>query len=124
MFLGKKEKALMNVIFAAASGAPGGQCLVSPAELLSRIPYKLDFRECDLEETLNKLMLDNYFRYEKARKLNGDFLYVITLRDNGISYLRDMEIARRKFAIRLAIAIVLAIFASLIKFIVSAILGK
>ena len=70
MVLGKKEKVLMNVVYEAASGTAGGQCLISPVELLSRIPYKVDFREGDLEETLNKLMLDNYFVYEKAKKLN------------------------------------------------------
>lgn len=123
MVLGKKEKVLMNVVYAAASGAPGGQCLISPVELLSRISYSVDFREGDLEETLNKLMLDNYFVYEKAKKLNGDLMYVITLKDNGISYLRDKEVSRRKLIIRIALTIVIAALSFSIKFILEAIFG-
>ena len=123
MVLGKKEKVLMNVVYAAASGAPGGQCLISPVELLSRISYSVDFREGDLEETLNKLMLDNYFVYEKAKKLNGDLMYVITLKDNGISYLRDKEVSRRKLIIRIALTIAIAALSFSIKFILEAIFG-
>ncbi len=123
MVLGKKEKVLMNVIYAAASGAPGGQCLISPVDILSRISYKVDFREGDLEETLNKLMLDNYFVYEKAKKLNGDLMYVITLKDNGISYLRDKEVSRRKLAIRIALTIAIAALSFSIKYILEAIFG-
>ncbi len=123
MVLGKKEKVLMNVVYAAASGSPGGQCLISPVELLSRISYSVDFREGDLEETLNKLMLDNYFVYEKAKKLNGDLMYVITLKDNGISYLRDKEVSRRKLIIRIALTIVIAALSFSIKFILEAIFG-
>lgn len=123
MVLGKKEKVLMNVIFAAASGAPGGQCLISPVEILSRISYNVDFREGDLEETLNKLMLDNYFVYEKAKKLNGDLMYVITLKDNGISYMRDKEVSRRKLAIRIALTIAIAALSFSIKYILEAIFG-
>ncbi len=123
MVLGKKEKVLMNVVYAAASGSPGGQCLISPVELLSRISYSVDFREGDLEETLNKLMLDNYFVYEKAKKLNGDLMYVITLKDNGISYLRDKEVSRRKLIIRIALTIAIAALSFSIKFILEAIFG-
>ena len=123
MVLGKKEKVLMNVIYAAASGSPGGQCLISPVDILSRISYSVDFRESDLEETMNKLMLDNYFEYEKAKKLNGDIMYVITLRDNGISYLRDKEVSRRKLAIKIAITIVAAALSFSIKYILQAIFG-
>ena len=113
----------MNVVYEAASGTAGGQCLISPVELLSRIPYKVDFREGDLEETLNKLMLDNYFVYEKAKKLNGDLMYVITLKDNGISYLRDKEVSRRKLAIRIALTIAIAALSFSIKYILQAIFG-
>ena len=93
MVLGKKEKVLMNAVYALASGQDGGRCLIEPAKLLAKIPYKVDFRESDLEPTLNQLMLENYFSYEKVKKLNGDVMYVITLKDNGNSYLRDRQVA-------------------------------
>ena len=123
MVLGKKEKVLMNAVYAEASGTPGGKCLISPAKLLTDLPYSVDFRESDLEETMNKLMLDKYFTYEKAKKLNGDLMYVITLKDNGISYLRDRQVARRKLVVRIIIAAAIAAFSFSIKSILTAIFG-
>ena len=123
MVLGKKEKVLMDVVYEVASVSAGGQCLVSPIELLEKIPYKVDFRESDLEETMNKLMLDNYFAYEKARTISGDLRYVITLKDNGISYLRDKEVSRRKIALRIALTIAIAALSFSIKYILEAIFG-
>jgi hypothetical protein len=123
MVLGKKEKALMNVVYKAASGSSSGQCLVSPADLLLKIPYKLDFRESDLAETLNQLTLDGYFIYEKAKKTNGDPMYIITLKDNGISYQRDKVVARRKLAFRIILTILIAGLSFSIKYILQAIFG-
>lgn len=123
MVLGKKEKVLMDVVYEVASVSAGGQCLVSPIELLEKIPYKVDFRESDLEETMNKLMLDNYFAYEKARTISGDLRYVITLKDNGISYLRDKEVSRRKIALRIVLTIAIAALSFSIKYILEAIFG-
>ena len=42
-------------------------------------------------------------------------MYVITLKDNGISYLRDRQVASRKLAFRIAITVILAIFSFSIK---------
>ena len=123
MVLGKKEKVLMNAVYESASGQDGGRCLIEPVELLSKIPYKVDFRESDLEPTLNQLMLENYFSYEKVKKLNGDEMYVITLKDNGISYLRDRQVARRKLILKIAIAIVVAAISFSFKSILNAIFG-
>lgn len=123
MVLGKKEKVLMDAVYSAASGEAGGKCLISPVDILSAIPYNVDFRESDLEENMNKLMLDNYFTYEKAKMLNGDLMYIITLKDNGISYLRDKQVARRKLIIRIIIAAAIAAFSFSIKSILTAIFG-
>ena len=70
MVLGKKERVLMNVIYKEASASSNGQCLISPLDLLLKLPYKVDFRESDLEETMNQLSLENYFEYEKRHKLS------------------------------------------------------
>lgn len=113
----------MDAVYSLASGQDGGRCLVEPVELLAKIPYKVDFRESDLEPTLNQLMLENYFSYEKAKKLNGDTMFIITLKDNGISYLRDRQVSRRKLAIKILIAIVVAAISFSFKSILNAIFG-
>lgn len=123
MVLGKKERVLMDVIYKEASVSSSGQCLMSPVDILSKIPYKVDFREADLEENMNQLMLDNYFDYEKAKKTNGDLMYIITLRDNGLSYQRDKLVARRKLITRIALTIAIAALSFSFKYILEAIFG-
>lgn len=123
MVLGRKEKVLMNVVYKQASRSANGQCLITPFDMLSRIPYRVDFRENDLEETLNQLVLDNYFEYEKAKKSTGDLMYCITLKDNGISYLRDKAVSKRKLIFRIVTAIILASLSFSIKYILTAIFG-
>lgn len=123
MVLGRKEKVLMDVVYNYASHSVNGQCLVSSMDMLSKIPYKIDFREDDLEQTLNQLVLDDYFNYEKAKKNNGDIMYIITLRDNGISYQRDKAVSRRKLIFRIITTIIFASLSFSLKWILQAIVG-
>ena len=123
MILEKQEKKLMDIVYELASGTSNGQYLVTPQELLERITFKVDFRESDLETNLNRLMLDNYCSFEKAKKANGDMMYLITLKDNGISYLRDRQVARRKAVTRIIVTILIAALSFSIKSILQAIIG-
>ena len=111
----------MNVIYKKASRSQNGQCLVTPLELLSKIPYGVDFKESDLEEVLNQLTLDSYFECDRARTSSGEPIYCITLKENGISYLRDRKVSRRKLLIRVVTAILIAILGFVIKAILDAI---
>jgi hypothetical protein len=115
MVLNKKEKALLNVVYKTAVNK-NGQCLLSPIEILEKIPYKLEFTENDLDKVLNDLSLDNYFSVEKA-KHHGELYYVITLKEKGLSYIRDKKKARRKLYIRILTGILLAIMSYVIKLI-------
>lgn len=121
MVLGKKEKVLMDIIYKQASRSNNGQCLLAPIDLLSKIPYRVDFKESDLDETLNQLVLDSYFDCERARTPSGDMMYCLTLKDNGISYLRDKKVRRRKMIIRIISTILIAALSFSIKFILDAI---
>lgn len=123
MILGKKERVLMNIIYHRASRSPNGQCLVAPLELLTKIPYRISFKENELDEILNQLVLDNYFTCERAKKPNGDTMYIITLRENGISYLRDKKVAQRKLVFRIIVTALIAAFSFSIKYILQAIFG-
>jgi len=111
----------MDVVYKQASRSVNGQCVLSPLDMLSRIPYRVDFRESDLEETMNQLVLDNYFEYEKAKKSTGDIMYIITLKENGISYQRDKMVSRRKLIFRIITTIIIAALSFSIKYILSAI---
>ena len=113
MVLNKKEKAAMNVIYKTAVNK-NGQCLLTPLEILEKIPYKLEFKESDLEKVLTDLSLDNYFGVEKA-KHHGETIYIITLKENGFSYIRDKKKARRKLVLRIITTIAIAILSYLVK---------
>lgn len=120
MVLNKKEKAAMNVIYKTAMNK-NGQCLLTSLEILKKIPYKLEFTENDIDITLNNLALDNYFSVEKAKR-RGEVVYVIALKENGFSYIRDKKTARRKLYIRIITGILLAILSVVVKQIVTALL--
>lgn len=117
MILNKKEKATMNVIYKTAVDEKG-QCLLSSVDILKKIPYKLEYREDDLETVLNELSLENYFSVEKA-KYRGEQIFVITLKEKGYSYFRDKKTARRKLVLRVISAIAIAILSYMIKLLLS-----
>ena len=123
MVLGKKEKVLMDIIYKEAGHTANGRCLIAPIDLLSKIPYRVDFKESDLDETLKQLVLDSYFDCDRAKTPSGDIMYCITLKDNGISYLRDKRVRRRKLIVRIITTILIAALSFSIKFILDAIVG-
>lgn len=121
MILNKKERILMDSIYKIACSA--GQSILTPAELLKTIPYKYDFREEDIEKTLDALKLEGYFEYDRAYK-KDEMVYCIVLKDKGKAYLRDKITARKKLYIRLAITVLCAVLAYLVRIIIGAITGK
>jgi hypothetical protein len=122
MVMNKKEKYLMNGIYAAASQKTG-QCLIAPFELLARIPYTVKFKENDLEPTMEALSLDGYFEYELANK-KGDSVYLITLKEKGMAYEREKKNDRKKIYKRIVTTILFAVLGYVVKVIISAILGR
>ena len=120
MILSKKEKLMMNAVYSIA--APKGQCLATGVELLSLIPYKNDFREEDVEKTLEALKVEGYFEYDKASRKN-ETVYCIVLREKGLSYERDKQKSRRKLIFRLALTVICALLGWAVKEIISAIIA-
>ena len=112
MIFNKKERLLMNAIYSSASAS--GQCLITPLEILSLIPYKADFREEDIDKTLEALKVDGYFAYDKALR-KDETVYCIVLKEKGLSYERDKRTAKRKIIQRVALTIAFALLGYLIK---------
>ncbi|MFA6765785.1 MAG: hypothetical protein WCS45_01880 [Clostridia bacterium] len=115
MVLNRKEKALLNIVYKTAVNK-NGQCLLTPLDILQKIPYKLEFTENDLDKVLNDLALDDYFTVDKA-KHHGEIVYVLALKKKGLSYIRDKKKARKKLYIRIITAILIAIMSFIIKWI-------
>lgn len=122
MLRGKKEKVLMDVIYASASNKTG-QCILSPVEILGKVPLDVEIREDDLEPLFYNLSLEGYFDYEKA-DFKGDAMYLFTLKDKGLSYDRDKRNKRRSLIIKIVSTIAFALLGVLVRFIIGAIIGK
>lgn len=94
-----------------------GQGIFSTVEILKAIPYGVDFRESDLDPTMEALSLDGYFSYEPATR-KGEDVYCIVLREKGVGYERAKKKTRGKIALRIAITVALAVLSYFVKVIV------
>lgn len=122
MLRDKREKVIMDIVYASASHK-SGQCLLSPVEVLQKIPLKISIKEDDLEPLFYNLSLEGYFYYEKA-DFKGDLMYLFTLKDKGLSYDRDKKNKKRSLIIKIASTVAFALLAALVRYIVGVIIGK
>ncbi|NLO64046.1 MAG: hypothetical protein GX095_02220 [Clostridiales bacterium] len=113
---------LMDVIYASAS-SKSGQCILSPVEILQRIPLDIAIHEEDLEPLFYNLSLEGYFDFEKA-DFKGDPMFLFTLKEKGLSYERDKKNKRRSLIIKIVSTVAFALLAALVRYIVGLIIGK
>lgn len=110
--LNKKEKALMRALFNEAK-LKNGVCLVTPIDILSEIPYSLDYKEEELAPMLKVLEIDDYFDYvESDRK--GELTYCITLHKKGLNFQRWQDLFRKSLYFKIGLTIGFACFSALI----------
>jgi hypothetical protein len=91
--LEKKEDALMRAIFTFTT-MKGGVGLIRPIDLLSMIPYNIEFKASDLEPILSVLEMDDYIDTVETDK-KGEMFYCITLHKKGQAYKRSLELEKR-----------------------------
>lgn len=110
--LSKKEKALMRALF-NESKLRSGVCLVTPIDILSAIPYDIEFKEEELAPMLKVLEIDDYFDFVESDK-RGELVYCITLQKKGLNFQRRQELFRKSVYFKIAITIIFACFSALI----------
>lgn len=93
-----------------------GQTMIAPLTLLQHIPYNIDFRAEELEGVLTQLAYDNYFSLETAKR-KGELIYIITLKENGLSYIREKRAARKNLIAKLLLAAGVAALSFFVKWI-------
>ena len=93
-----------------------GICLISPSELLAMLPIRKKYTEAQLENILEELALDNYFELLSSER-KGEKMYVISLRANGYAYKRCSLQQKRDGAVKLFWAVVSAIVAFAVGFV-------
>lgn len=109
--LNKKENEVMNAVYELSNGKE--RFLVSPYELAAALPARRKYDEALLERTLRSLALDGYFELvESDRK--GEPVYVIHMREAGLSYRRQDYQRKRGVVFRWAVAAVGAVITFLV----------
>ena len=112
--LSRRENEVMSVVYSVCHEK--GICLISPSELLAMLPIRKKYTEAQLENILEELALDNYFELLSSER-KGEKMYVISLRANGYAYKRCSLQQKRDGAVKLFWAVVSAIVAFAVGFV-------
>ena len=100
--LNRRENEVMEAVFALSNGKE--RFLVSPFEILSLLPPKADYDEEKLERVLHGLELDGYFDLISSER-KGERVFVVHMREAGLSYRRSGAKRKRSFIFRLAVTV-------------------
>lgn len=117
--LNKKTKALMKVIYAKAI-EKDGVCLVSQIDLLSGIPYRIEFKKEDLDPSIKSLSNEGYFEMIETQK-RGEKYYCITLKQAGYDFSRQIAAEKRAINLKIILTVSGVIAAFILKKILEAI---
>ena len=99
--LNKKENEVMNAVYELSSGKE--RFLVSPYELNAVLPAKGKYDEAVLGRVLRSLALDGYFELVESER-KGEPVYVIHMREAGLSYRRQDYQRKRSILFRFGVA--------------------
>ncbi len=116
--LNRRENEVMNAVYELSGGKE--RFLLLPSELAAVLPAKEKFDEAALERLLRSLSLDGYFDViESERK--GERVFVIQMREAGLSYRRQDYQRKRSILFRFTIAALGAVVTFLVGLVLRAI---
>ncbi len=116
--LNRRENEVMNAVYELSGGKE--RFLLSPCELGAALPSREKFDEAAIGRLLRSLALDGYFDViESERK--GEPVYVIQMREAGLSYRRQNAQRKRSILFRFAIAALGAVVTFLVGLLLRAI---
>jgi DNA-binding PadR family transcriptional regulator len=92
--LSKKEIAVMRVVFDAAK-KNNDSAILSAKYILGSMPEKYRASETRVETTLKQLEYDGYIECTKSDK-KGEIVNVITLKQKGKAFARELILRRRE----------------------------
>ena len=109
--LNRKENEVMNAVYELSAGKE--RFLVSPYELAAVLPARGKYDEISLCRLLRSLALDGYFELVESER-KGEPVYVIHMREAGLSYRRQDYQRRRSICFRWGVAAVGAVITFLV----------
>lgn len=105
--LTKKEKAVMRIVYQEAE-RQNGSCLLSPIDILEKIPLDIPFEENELDQTLRNLEIDEYFDVIRSDK-KGELVYCINMQKKGLQFARVEHAFKSNLALTLGLSVVTAL---------------
>ena len=119
--LNRKTKALLRVIYDRAI-RKDGVCIAKSVDLLSEIPYKIEFLREDFEPSMKALMMEGYFEAVETEK-KGEMYYCITLLQGGYDFSRQIASEKRAIKFKVVLTVCGVIGSLILPRIISAIIG-
>ncbi len=111
--LNRKENEVMNAVYELSGGKE--RFILAPYELNAVLPAKGKYDEAALGRVLRSLELDGYFDVVESER-KGEPVYVIHMREAGLSYRRQDYQRKRSIMYRIALAALGAVVTFLVGF--------
>lgn len=113
--LNKKEKTVLKTILNLSAGKDA--CLISPTDILKRIPYNINISKRDFKDILQTLEYDGYLEIIESDN-KGEKVYCITLTTKGQGFNRELIHYKRTIYFKIG----LTLFTAVLGFVITKIL--
>lgn len=110
--LTKKEKAVMRVVYQEAD-KQDGSCLLTPIDILEKIPLDIEFDENELDGVLKNLEIDEYFDVTRSDK-RGELVYCINMQKKGLQFARVERAFKSNLTFKILLTLGLSVVTALI----------
>lgn len=120
--LNQKEVAVMRVVFEACK-SNNDSAIISDKRIIESCPEKHRLTEEKVDVILKQLEYDGYFECTKSQK-KGETVNVITLKQKGKAFTREMIQRRRDLVYSMVSRIVFAAIGAIVALAVNKLLGK
>ena len=107
----KKEKYVLKTILDLSGGK--NVCLLSPVEILSKIPFSINLTQKEFLSILKTLEYDGYLEFVESDS-KGEKMLCITLTPKGQGFYRELIHYRRVIYFKLILTVATAILGFLI----------
>lgn len=118
--LSRYENEIMSAVYSLCDGTDA--CLVSPLDILSVLPSNKKYSPERIDDALHALHTDGYFDLITSER-KGEKMYVISLKENGMSFKRAEKQKRRDVAFKILLAFIGAVATFIFGLIIKAIFG-
>ncbi len=119
--LNKKEVAVMSAIYGVCS-KNNDSCIITDDFIIQSSPEKFAFTHADVDVILKQLEYDGYFECTKSDR-KGQTVNVITLKQKGKAFQREMIQRRRELISTFIWRIVYAALGAVVALLINAVFG-